>query len=103
MLPACYGHYHRVHGSRGVQRREQLRCPKGALYNPSRVVCALIHLTQLFYDVNVNATTAVLATFSTACFGYGLVGILRPLTVSVIACHLSDVLLKGFSRFVGLM
>ncbi|KAF8309084.1 OPT superfamily oligopeptide transporter [Clavulina sp. PMI_390] len=35
----------------------------------------------LFYNANVNATTAVLATFSTACFGYGLVGILRPLTV----------------------
>ena len=36
---------------------------------------------QLFYDAKVNATTAVLATFSTACFGYGIVGILRPLTV----------------------
>lgn len=37
---------------------------------------------QLFYNANVNAATAVLATFSTACFGYGLVGLLRPLTVS---------------------
>ena len=25
---------------------------------------------QLYYNTNVNATTAVLATFSTACFGY---------------------------------
>lgn len=25
---------------------------------------------QLYYDTNVEATTAVLATFSTACFGY---------------------------------
>ncbi|THH01076.1 hypothetical protein EW026_g1569 [Hermanssonia centrifuga] len=36
---------------------------------------------RLYYDTNVHATTAVLATFSTACFGYGLVGLLRPLTV----------------------
>ncbi|KAG9100791.1 hypothetical protein FRC06_003729 [Ceratobasidium sp. 370] len=36
---------------------------------------------RLFYDANINASTAVLATFSTACFGYGLVGLLRPLTV----------------------
>ncbi|KAG9126508.1 hypothetical protein FRC07_003176 [Ceratobasidium sp. 392] len=36
---------------------------------------------RLFYDADVNASTAVLATFSTACFGYGLVGLLRPLTV----------------------
>ncbi|KAF9269595.1 oligopeptide transporter [Marasmius fiardii PR-910] len=36
---------------------------------------------RLFYDTNVGALTAVLATFSTACFGMGLVGILRPLTV----------------------
>ncbi|KAF8512057.1 oligopeptide transporter [Gautieria morchelliformis] len=36
---------------------------------------------RLFYDAKVNATTAVLATFSTACFGYGIVGLLRPLTV----------------------
>ncbi|TFY79230.1 hypothetical protein EWM64_g4787 [Hericium alpestre] len=28
-----------------------------------------------------NATTAVLSTFSTAVFGYGIVGLLRPLTV----------------------
>ncbi|KAF8710272.1 Peptide transporter MTD1, partial [Rhizoctonia solani] len=36
---------------------------------------------RLFYNAEVNGTTAVLATFSTACFGYGLVGLLRPLTV----------------------
>ncbi|OSX63951.1 hypothetical protein POSPLADRAFT_1138543 [Postia placenta MAD-698-R-SB12] len=36
---------------------------------------------RLYYDTNVEATTAILATFSTACFGYGLVGLLRPLTV----------------------
>ncbi|KZV83654.1 oligopeptide transporter [Exidia glandulosa HHB12029] len=36
---------------------------------------------RLFYNTNPNAVTAVLATFSTACFGYGLVGLLRPLTV----------------------
>ncbi|KDR80162.1 hypothetical protein GALMADRAFT_61865 [Galerina marginata CBS 339.88] len=36
---------------------------------------------RLYYDTNVEATTAVLATFSTACFGYGLVGLLRPLMV----------------------
>ncbi|KAI0705191.1 oligopeptide transporter [Cytidiella melzeri] len=36
---------------------------------------------RLYYDTDVHATTAVLATFSTACFGYGLVGLLRPLTV----------------------
>ena len=38
-------------------------------------------LFQLFYDTKVRATTAVLATFSTAVFGYGIVGLLRPLTV----------------------
>ncbi|KAF9051472.1 oligopeptide transporter [Panaeolus papilionaceus] len=36
---------------------------------------------KLYYDTKVEATTAILATFSTACFGYGLVGLLRPLTV----------------------
>ncbi|KAH9840269.1 oligopeptide transporter [Rhodofomes roseus] len=36
---------------------------------------------RLYYNTNVEGTTAVLATFSTACFGYGLVGLLRPLTV----------------------
>ncbi|PPQ87336.1 hypothetical protein CVT25_002085 [Psilocybe cyanescens] len=36
---------------------------------------------RLYYDTNVGPTTAVLSTFSTACFGYGLVGLLRPLTV----------------------
>ncbi|KAG5640108.1 hypothetical protein DXG03_001188, partial [Asterophora parasitica] len=36
---------------------------------------------RLYYNTHVEALTAVLATFSTGCFGYGLVGILRPLTV----------------------
>lgn len=36
---------------------------------------------QLFYDTKINALTAIFATFSTAVFGYGLVGLLRPLTV----------------------
>ncbi|KAI0073510.1 oligopeptide transporter [Panus rudis PR-1116 ss-1] len=36
---------------------------------------------RLYYNTHVEATTAVLATFSTATFGYGIVGILRPLTV----------------------
>ncbi|EPT05439.1 hypothetical protein FOMPIDRAFT_1027098 [Fomitopsis schrenkii] len=36
---------------------------------------------RLYYDTKVEALTAILATFSTACFGYGLVGLLRPLTV----------------------
>ncbi|KAH8093252.1 oligopeptide transporter [Cristinia sonorae] len=36
---------------------------------------------RLYYDTNVHATTAVLATFSTGLFGYGIVGLLRPLTV----------------------
>ncbi|KAH9985220.1 OPT oligopeptide transporter protein-domain-containing protein [Russula compacta] len=36
---------------------------------------------RLYYDTNVHATTAILATFSTAVFGYGIVGLLRPLTV----------------------
>ncbi|KAH8825162.1 oligopeptide transporter [Flagelloscypha sp. PMI_526] len=36
---------------------------------------------RLYYDTKVEALTAVLATFSTATFGYGLVGILRPLTI----------------------
>ncbi|KAL0580004.1 hypothetical protein V5O48_002007 [Marasmius crinis-equi] len=38
-------------------------------------------LPSLYYDINVGALTAILGTFSTACFGMGLVGILRPLTV----------------------
>lgn len=38
-------------------------------------------MAQLYYDTNVHALTAVLATFSTACFGYGVVGLFRPLTV----------------------
>lgn len=36
---------------------------------------------KLYYDTKVRAATAILATFSTAVFGYGIVGILRPLTV----------------------
>ncbi|KAI5833165.1 peptide transporter MTD1 [Schizophyllum commune Tattone D] len=36
---------------------------------------------RLYYDTNVGALTAIFATFSTLCFGMGLVGILRPLTV----------------------
>ncbi|KAI6006134.1 OPT oligopeptide transporter protein-domain-containing protein [Pisolithus albus] len=36
---------------------------------------------RLYYSTNVEAITAVLATFSTSCFGYGLCGLLRPLTV----------------------
>ncbi|KAL0578071.1 hypothetical protein V5O48_003933 [Marasmius crinis-equi] len=36
---------------------------------------------RLFYDTNVGALTAIFGAFSTACFGTGLVGILRPLTV----------------------
>ncbi|KAF7426004.1 hypothetical protein PC9H_008366 [Pleurotus ostreatus] len=41
----------------------------------------LAALVQLYYDTRVSASTAVLATFSTACFGYGIVGILRPLSI----------------------
>ncbi|KAL0960204.1 hypothetical protein HGRIS_011837 [Hohenbuehelia grisea] len=36
---------------------------------------------RLYYNTRIDATTAVLATFSTACFGYGIVGLLRPLIV----------------------
>ncbi|KAL0960205.1 hypothetical protein HGRIS_011838 [Hohenbuehelia grisea] len=36
---------------------------------------------RLFYDMRVDTMTAVLATFSTACFGFGIVGVLRPLIV----------------------
>lgn len=36
---------------------------------------------RLYYSTDVKAITAVLATFSTSCFGYGLCGLLRPLTV----------------------
>ena len=45
------------------------------------VVMKVSCLPQLYYDTHVNATTAVLATFSTAVFGYSVVGLLRPLTV----------------------
>ncbi|KAH9071577.1 OPT oligopeptide transporter protein-domain-containing protein [Lactarius deliciosus] len=36
---------------------------------------------RLYYDTKVTASTAILSTFSTAVFGYGIVGLLRPLTV----------------------
>ncbi|KAL4067063.1 OPT oligopeptide transporter protein-domain-containing protein [Scleroderma yunnanense] len=36
---------------------------------------------RLYYNTDIKATTAVFATFSTACFGYGLCGLIRPLTV----------------------
>ncbi|KAG6889143.1 hypothetical protein C0995_003503 [Termitomyces sp. Mi166 len=36
---------------------------------------------RLYYNTHVEVLTAVLATFSTACFGYGLTGLLQPLTV----------------------
>ncbi|KAF8464965.1 oligopeptide transporter [Russula ochroleuca] len=45
----------------------------------------------------VRATTAVLATFSTAVFGYGIVGLLRPLTV-----YPSEMNLPNVSIFQGL-
>ncbi|KZW03360.1 OPT superfamily oligopeptide transporter [Exidia glandulosa HHB12029] len=38
-------------------------------------------IQRLFYNENPNAVTAVMATFSTACFGYGMTGLLRPLSV----------------------
>jgi hypothetical protein len=50
-----------------------------AAYGSSAVMNFAVQ--RLYYDTNVHALTAVLATFSTACFGYGLVGLLRPLTV----------------------
>ncbi|VDB91635.1 unnamed protein product [Peniophora sp. CBMAI 1063] len=36
---------------------------------------------RLYYDTNVQATTAILATFSTAVFGYGIIGLLRPIII----------------------
>ncbi|KAH9002451.1 OPT oligopeptide transporter protein-domain-containing protein [Lactarius hatsudake] len=36
---------------------------------------------RLYYDTKISASTAILSTFSTAVFGYGIVGLLRPLTV----------------------
>ncbi|KAH9173341.1 oligopeptide transporter [Lactarius sanguifluus] len=36
---------------------------------------------RLYYDTKISASTAILSTFSTAVFGYGVVGLLRPLTV----------------------
>ncbi|EJD50718.1 oligopeptide transporter [Auricularia subglabra TFB-10046 SS5] len=38
-------------------------------------------IQRLFYNSNPGAVTAIMATFSTACFGYGLTGLLRPLSV----------------------
>jgi hypothetical protein len=57
---------------------------------------------RLYYDTHVNAATAILATFSTAVFGYSIVGLLRPLTVwpsemvywAVRSCSLSRVYLS---------
>ena len=42
---------------------------------------------QLYYDTDVKATTAVLATFSTACFG--LVGTPESYSVNVHVTHTS--------------
>ncbi|KZV74603.1 OPT superfamily oligopeptide transporter [Peniophora sp. CONT] len=50
-----------------------------AAYGASSVLNFAVQ--RLYYDTHVNATTAVLATFSTAVFGYSVVGLLRPLTV----------------------
>ncbi|KZV61284.1 OPT superfamily oligopeptide transporter [Peniophora sp. CONT] len=50
-----------------------------AAYGASAVLNFAVQ--RLYYDTHVNATTAVLATFSTAVFGYSVIGILRPLTV----------------------
>ncbi|KAH9062284.1 OPT oligopeptide transporter protein-domain-containing protein [Lactarius vividus] len=36
---------------------------------------------RLYYNTKVTASTAILSTFSTAVFGYGIVGLFRPLTV----------------------
>lgn len=36
---------------------------------------------DLFYDLKVSATTVVLSTLSIGLFGYGLTGLLRPMTV----------------------
>lgn len=36
---------------------------------------------NLFYSQNLNATTVILATLSIGLFGYGLTGLLRPITV----------------------
>ena len=38
-------------------------------------------MQRLYYDTNVKATTAILATFSTAVFGYGIIGLLRPIII----------------------
>ncbi|KAH8093283.1 oligopeptide transporter [Cristinia sonorae] len=50
-----------------------------AAYGSSSVMNFAVQ--RLYYDTNVGAATAVLSTFSTGLFGYGLVGLLRPLTV----------------------
>jgi OPT oligopeptide transporter protein len=60
---------------------EQLRGATGTISNAVSRATLTRRNVKLFYDAKVNATTAVLATFSTACFGYGIVGLLRPLTV----------------------
>ena len=53
----------------------------GVLPTWCRLISPSNTLFQLLYDTRVRATTAVFATFSTAVFGYGIVGLLRPLTV----------------------
>jgi hypothetical protein len=102
---ACRGDGHGEHGGVREHGGDELRRAAGACAAtaPSRSRYVLAKLgaphAQLFYDTNVHATTAVLATFSTACFGcvarstlrtvqmltarfrYGIVGLLRPLTV----------------------
>ncbi|ODN75285.1 hypothetical protein L202_06468 [Cryptococcus amylolentus CBS 6039] len=37
--------------------------------------------TNLFYDIPLSATTVILSTLSIGLFGYGLTGLLRPITV----------------------
>ncbi|KAH8987176.1 OPT oligopeptide transporter protein-domain-containing protein [Lactarius akahatsu] len=36
---------------------------------------------RLYYDTGVRPSNAILSTFSTAVFGYGMVGLLRPVTI----------------------
>ncbi|KAA1466657.1 OPT superfamily oligopeptide transporter [Dentipellis sp. KUC8613] len=50
-----------------------------AAYGSSAVLNFAVQ--RLYYDAHIDAATAVLGTFSTAVFGYGIVGLLRPLTV----------------------
>ncbi|KIM57237.1 hypothetical protein SCLCIDRAFT_1143537 [Scleroderma citrinum Foug A] len=48
--------------------------------HPSTIVLNFA-VQNLYYNTHVKASTAVLATFSAACFGYSLCGLLRPLIV----------------------